>query len=233
MRRTGFVLFTLVVLLGLVKLGLWQISRGQEKEILTAALKLRGEQTYFSLASLPEDPLWYRVRLSGTFDHSQAVLLDNQLDQGRPGYHLFYPFQTERGDWLLVNLGWIAAPQYREELPVLPEHHGLVQITGTIAPPTQLPELAQEVPGESWPRRVQNIKPDELASATGLPLPAWVVQIAPDDPLALKQNWQPVVMGPQKHYAYAAQWFLLAVAVAGMAWWWLRRTKPERKGSQG
>lgn len=231
MRRTGFVLFTLVVFFGLVKLGMWQLSRGQEKEILSAALKLRGEQTYFTVASLPEDPLWYRVKFSGEFDHSKAILLDNQLDQGKPGYHLFYPFRTENGVWLLVNLGWIAAPQYREQLPVLPEHHGLVQLSGTIAPPSQLPELSHAGDENGWPRRVQNIRPEVLAIATGLPLPDWVVQIAPDDPLALKQNWQPVVMGAQKHYAYAVQWFLMAVAIAGLAWWWLKRHPAREKGN--
>ncbi|NAW65722.1 SURF1 family protein [Photobacterium halotolerans] len=224
MRRTGFILFTLVVLSVLVKLGMWQISRGQEKEMLTAALKLRGEQTFYSVASLPDDPLWYRVRLSGEYDHSKAILLDNQLDRGRPGYHLFYPFRTENGAWVLVNLGWLPAPQYRDELPVLPEFHGQVMLTGMVAPSTQLPELSEAETENGWPRRVQNIKPQELADATGLPLPDWVIQIAPDDPLALKQNWQAVVMGPEKHYAYAVQWFLLALAVAGLAWWWLKRS---------
>ena len=30
------------------------------------------------------------------------------------------------------------------------------------------------------------------------------------------RNWQPVVMAPEKHMAYAVQWFLLAFAAIGV-----------------
>lgn len=227
MRRIGFIFFTVVVLATLVKLGMWQMSRAQEKESLSVALKYRGEQTYFSLASLPSDPRWYRLTLRGRFDHSQAVLLDNQLYRGQAGYHLLYPFAAEDG-WVLVNLGWIAAPAYRDQIPVLPEHHGEMRISGVIAPASTLPELAATVPeqlGAGGPLRVQNLEPAELGEVMGRALQPWVLQIEPDSPVALQQTWTPVVMGPQKHYGYAAQWFLMALAIAVAAAWWLKRSK--------
>ncbi|UXI02784.1 SURF1 family protein [Photobacterium sp. TY1-4] len=227
MRRIGFIFFTVVVLATLVKLGMWQMSRAQEKESLSAALKYRGEQTYFSLASLPTDPRWYHLTLRGHFDHSKAVLLDNQLYQGQVGYHLLYPFSAEDG-WVLVNLGWIAAPAYRDQIPVLPEHHGEMRITGVIAPASSLPELAATLPeqlGAGGPLRVQNIDPAELGEIMGVALQPWVLQIDTDSPVALQQTWTPVVMGPQKHYGYAAQWFLMALAIAVAAAWWLKRSK--------
>ena len=224
MRRIGFILFTVAVLVTLVKLGLWQISRAQEKESLSSALKYRSEQMYYSLASLPADPRWYSLTLYGEFDHSQAVLLDNQTYRGRVGYHVLYPFAAEQG-WLLVNLGWIAAPAYREQTPVLPEHHGELKIAGVIAPPSSLLELKAESLGPDWPLRVQNLHLEQIGNRMGRPLRPWILQIDPDNPVALQQTWIPVVMGPQKHYAYAAQWFLLAVAVSGLAGWWLRRSK--------
>lgn len=224
MRRIGFILFTVAVLATLVKLGFWQMTRAQEKERLGHALKFRSEQMYYSLASLPSDPRWYSLTLRGKFDHSKAVLLDNQLYQGRPGYHVLYPFAVDDG-WVLVNLGWIAAPAYREQIPVLPEHHGEVLVSGIIAPPSALLELAPEVMGQGYPLRVQNISMTDLADHMELALPSWVLQIDPDSPLALNQTWIPVVMGPQKHYAYALQWFLMALAVSGLAFWWLRRSK--------
>lgn len=221
MRRIGFILFTLAVMTTLVKLGLWQMSRAQEKEALNIALERRSEQVYYSLASLPSDPRWYGLTLHGKFEHSKAVLLDNQLYRGRPGYHLLYPFAVDDG-WFLVNLGWIAAPQYREQLPVLPEHHGELKITGIIDQPSQLIELSAESLDFDWPLRVQNLHMDELSTVMNLPLQPWILQIEPDSPVALQQTWIPVVMGPQKHYAYALQWFLLAVAVSGLAFWWLK-----------
>ncbi|MGF1685233.1 SURF1 family protein [Photobacterium japonica] len=224
MRRIGFILFTVAVLVTLVKLGFWQMSRAQEKESLSHALKFRSEQMYYSLASLPADPRWYSVTLRGTFDHSRAVLLDNQTYRGQVGYHVLYPFAVD-DRWLLVNLGWIAAPAYREQIPVLPEHHGELTVRGMIAPPSMLIALAPEQWDAAYPLRVQNINIEALSQLMGVNLAPWIVQIDPDSPLALEQNWIPVVMGPQKHYAYALQWFLLALAVSGLALWWLKRRK--------
>ncbi|WP_415719923.1 SURF1 family protein [Photobacterium ganghwense] len=224
MRRFGFILFTVAVLVTLVKLGLWQMSRAQEKEQLNHVLQFRSEQMYYSIASLPADPRWYSLTLRGQFDHSRAVLLDNQMYRGQPGYHVLYPFMSENS-WVMVNLGWIAAPPYRDQIPVLPELHGEVRISGIIAPPSTLLELAPEQLGEGFPLRVQNINLAALRERTGLPLPPWVLQIDPDSPVALEQTWIPVVTGPQKHYAYALQWFLMALAVSGLAVWWLRRSK--------
>lgn len=224
MRRIGFILFTVAVLVTLVKLGLWQMSRAQEKETLSSALKYRSEQMYYSLASLPSDPRWYSLTLRGEFEHSKAVLLDNQLYRGRPGYHVLYPFVADNG-WVLVNLGWIAAPDYREQIPVLPEHHGELRISGVIALPSSLLELSSVPLGSDWPLRVQNLHIDKLSEKMALPLRPWVLQIDPDNPVAQQQTWTPVVVGPQKHYAYAVQWFLMALAITGLAGWWLKRSK--------
>ena len=210
MRRIGFIFFTVAVLVTLVKLGLWQMSRAQEKASLSAALKYRSEQKYYSLASLPADPRWYRLILRGEFDHSRAVLLDNQTYRGRVGYHLLYPFAAEQG-WVLVNLGWIAAPAYREQIPVLPEHHGPLRIAGVIAPPSSLPELRAETLGESWPLRVQNLHIEQLADKMGLPLRPWVLQIDPDNPVALQQSWTPVVMGRRS---------IMPMRPSGSCWPW-------------
>ncbi|WP_036827237.1 SURF1 family protein, partial [Photobacterium sanctipauli] len=169
-------------------------------------------------------PRWYSLTLMGQFDHSKAVLLDNQLYRGRPGYHVLYPFEAKSG-WILVNLGWIAAPAYRDQIPMLPEHHGELKVTGIIAPPSNLIELAPEQWTGQWPVRVQNLDMAVLGEKMSVPLQPWVLQIEPDSPIALQQTWQPVVMGPQKHYAYALQWFLLALAVSGLAVWWLKRSK--------
>ncbi|OAN16967.1 cytochrome oxidase biogenesis protein Surf1 facilitates heme A insertion [Photobacterium jeanii] len=224
MRRIGFILFTVAVMLTLVKLGLWQLSRAHEKEALNTALKHRSEQMYYSLASLPPDPRWYGLTLYGKFDHGYAVLLDNQIYHGQVGYHLLYPFKVDN-QWVLVNLGWLAAPQYRDQLPILPEHHGELRVEGIIAPPSKMPTLAASNHNGQWPQRVQVVDIEQLAVQMDLPLQPWVLQIDPENPMALQQNWTPVVMGPHKHYAYAVQWFLMAVAISGLALWWLKRTR--------
>lgn len=47
---------------------------------------------------------------------------------------------------------------------------------------------------------------------------------------SLQYNWQPVVMSPQRHYAYALQWFALAATwlIFGIIWQ-TRRKKPSTR----
>ncbi len=110
---------------------------------------------------------------------------------------------------------------------MLPEHHGELRISGVIAPPPSLLLELRSVPLDSdWPLRVQNLHIDKLSEKMALPLRPWVLQIDPESPVALQQTWTPVVVGPpQKHYAYAVQWFLMALAITGLAGWWLKRSK--------
>ncbi|WP_318466766.1 SURF1 family protein [Photobacterium leiognathi] len=223
MRKIAFVVFTFVIVAMLGKLGFWQLSRGAEKLKLQQQVEETAEGAAISdLTLLPTAPLWHRVSLVGVFDNSRPILLDNQLNNGRVGYHLYLPFRTQER-WLLVNLGWLAAPPYREMLPVIPTFHGEQTITGIIAPASSLLTLKQEVAPTQWPLRVQNIGLTELATVLDRNLPTWVIQISATNPVALKQNWQPVVMKADKHYGYAMQWFVMAFAVLGMAGWWLLR----------
>ena len=40
----------------------------------------------------------------------------------------------------------------------------------------------------------------------------FVVLLNPQETSSYVRNWQPVVMAPEKHLAYAVQWFLLGFA---------------------
>lgn len=227
MRKVAFVIFTFVVVCMLGRLGFWQLSRGAEKLKLQQQVDETIQSAPISdITQLPSTPVWHNVVLTGVFDNQHPILLDNQLNNGQAGYHFYLPFLSQ-GRWILVNLGWIAAPPYRELYPVLPQFSGEQVITGLIAPTTSLLQLKPESSDLSWPLRVQNIEPTWLSQQLNRALPQWVVQIAATNPLALKQNWNPVVMKADKHYGYAMQWFVLAFAVLGMAGWWLSRGSRE------
>lgn len=225
MRKVAFIVFTFVVVSLLGRLGFWQLSRGEAKQALQQHIADSTEITPLAdLAQLPTDPLWHPVQLSGQFDTQHPILLDNQLNNGQVGYHLYLPFFTQER-WLLVNLGWLPAPQYRDQWPTLPSFIGQHHIVGTIAPTSSLLQLQPEQPNTQWPQRVQNIDLIRLSAQLEREFPAWVIQISPLHPVALQQNWTPVVMKADKHYGYAMQWFLLAFAVLGCAGWWLLKEK--------
>jgi cytochrome oxidase assembly protein ShyY1 len=47
---------------------------------------------------------------------------------------------------------------------------------------------------------------------SGQKLLTYVVNVDPNPASQLVRNWQPVVMAPEKHLGYAAQWFGLGIA---------------------
>ena len=225
MQRIGFLIFTVAVILTLVKLGSWQLTRATQKETLTVALQQRGELEYLSVSNLPSDPRWHRLSVRGQFDSTRGILLDNQMYQGRVGYQVLYPFST-RHHWFLVNLGWIAAPPYRDQWPTLPQIYGEVSISGIVSTPEPLLELSSpSIWPPYYPLRVQNLLLPRLSEHVNYPLMPWILQLESQSPFALQPTWQPVVMGPQKHYGYAMQWFCLAFAVFLSAGWWLYRSR--------
>lgn len=223
-RTIAFILFSIAVVSLLLKLSWWQLSRADEKKQLQSQIQDRQQMRVVDLAQLPVEPLWHSITLEGEFDNQHPILLDNQLFRGRPGYHLYLPFISQQQQ-VLVNVGWIAAPLYREILPKLPQLNGRKVISGVIAPAQKLLQFKPDNTDEQWPLRVQNIELDRLALQLQQPLLPWVIQISASSPIALTQTWQPVVMGPKKHYGYAIQWFLLATAVVVISLLWLRKER--------
>ncbi len=230
-RRFGFLLFILVMTVLLIKLGMWQISRALEKEDLLEKLQSRQQQTIKKLANLSDDRKGYRIDVLGQFDVVNSLLLDNQIYQKRVGYRWIMPFQVN-GQWLLVELGWIAAPARRDELPVLPEVNGLYQVKGVLDLPSRRMVLSDEIELVSWPWRVQAVDIDKIAKVTGKIFLPWIVRadtVSNDEGeyLGVEWNtvpvWRPVGIPPQKHYAYAMQWFgLTFVVLIGFLVWWNR-----------
>nr|WP_159063696.1 SURF1 family protein [Thaumasiovibrio occultus] len=213
MRKVGFVLFTVGVLLLLVKLGLWQLSRAEEKTVLLADLTARQNTIFTALTALPDDARFYRVELRGTLDLNAPLLLDNQLYQGRVGYQLHYPLTTEQGEIILVNFGWLAAPLARAQLPTLPLISAQQTIDGLLSQPSANLVLA-DTPNEF--HRIQRIDIEKINQQLGITLVPYVVQLSASHPDALRVIWQPSVMGPEKHIGYAVQWFAMALAICGI-----------------
>lgn len=140
-------------------------------------------------------------------------LLDNRLFHGQIGYDVIVPMQLHTTkDILLIDLGWIAAPRDRAQLPSV-EVPAEFMIQGVLR--TQLGgiRLGKNIEDQGiWPMRIQQIDIAEL-SAT-LPREAYPGLVYQLRESPYKIHYQAVVMGPDRHRAYALQWALLALAVA-------------------
>ncbi len=221
-----------------VVLGSWQLGREAEKEALLSLADSQDAQPVIGAADFPGAIQGYefrRVRLHGRFVVERTLLLDNRTRGGRPGREVLQAFLADGlAVPVLVNRGWRPL-EAGEEMFMVPAD-GPVTIDAEIyrpgAPPLDLVDgVGASNPG-NWPVIVQKIEPEALAALLGKPLHAVVLRLDADDPSAFVTDWPVSVMAPERHRAYAVQWFSLAVAVLLLvAWCW--RTIPPREPDDG
>jgi cytochrome oxidase assembly protein ShyY1 len=221
--RLPWLLFTLLVFGALVKLGLWQNDRAGEKERRLANIEILSQQAALSVdkvLSFPANDINdIPINLSGTFEKDVLFLLDNQTNKGRLGYRAYQVLNTSDHS-VLVNLGWVQGSIDRQKLPDINPIEGQFELNGHV----RLMEkgivlMEQRFDFISWPLRVQQIELDKFSTITTLSLLPFVVYLDENEQVGYEKNWQPIVMPPEKHRAYAFQWFSLAIAWILLMFW--------------
>lgn len=204
----------------LFSLGLWQIQRGHSKAQIMTRLET-DRPAYQPLREMPNDfkQLTYLpAQLQGQWRAAHSFLLANRIHRGQAGFEVLSPFQLESGETLLVNRGWIPKDQATDF--AAPQDD---------VPPTGLLYAAQKgftigtalTPDDtSWPRETLYLDLTALETALEAPLSSLVLVLAADNANSFTRIWQPVVVSPMRHYAYAAQWFglMLALLYLGFRW---------------
>lgn len=214
--RLPWLIFTLLVFASLVKLGLWQIDRALEKEERLLNIERLSQTSAMSLHEIEPFPLNeindFPITLTGSFDNEALFFLDNQTNSGRLGYRV-YQILNVHNKSVLVNLGWVIGSISRNELPNIKVITGTHELNGHIRLIDKgILLMEQEFNQITWPLRVQQIELDKFSILTNKQLLPFVVYVNENEDLGYKKNWRPIVMPPEKHRAYAFQWFSLAIA---------------------
>ena len=211
---------TALLLPFLVGLGIWQLERASWKQGLIDDQAERAQQAPVLLELLLErdEALQYRpVAVRGYYDLEHQLLLDNRTHQGYAGYHVLTPLLLgNRGRAVLVNRGWVPVGEYRARLPELPGPVDEIVVNASIKlPPEKFFRLgATEEVNEGWPKVVQQMKLPQLEQQLGYSLLPVVLLQDPADEYGFVREWQAVYgVNPDKHRAYALQWFTLALVL--------------------
>jgi len=212
-----WLVITVLVFSGLVKLGYWQSGRALEKEQRLARIEQLKQQKAISIEqvlaiSATENINDYPVLLNGSFAQGIVFLLDNQVNSGQLGYRVLQVLKTNKHS-VLVNLGWVAGSINREEIPKIAAFKGEHQFVGHV----RIPELGiqlmeQDFNQPQWPLRVQQLELEKFSALINQELLPFIIYVDKSENIGFKKNWQPIVMPPEKHRGYAFQWFSLAAA---------------------
>ncbi|MDX8129187.1 SURF1 family protein [Methylomonas sp. BW4-1] len=208
-------------------LGVWQLGRGEQKAVLLAQQQDVANAEALDLTpqtGIDKDVLRYRpVLVTGHYDINHQVLIDNQTLNGKPGYLVLTPFLPDSGQpGILVNRGWIPLGASREVLPDIGISTVTQQVRGRINrfPEPGLKLKGAEIPGETWPVRVQVIDSQLLADRLGYALADYQIELDSAQPDGYQRQWKiAVAIPPEKHRAYAVQWFGLALTLTALFIW--------------
>lgn len=218
------VLGTLLLGALLVSLGNWQYGRGRAKQALMdehARALQQPAQVLSPAQALPPAGQVLKLRVQGVYEAKDTVLLDNQSHQRRPGLHVWTPLRLDDGTRLIIDRGWLPLADAER---LSPPPAGLQSFEGywraLPRPGMRLGGAEPECrPGQPRPARVNF--PDEAIARClfGEALRPGLLELSPDAPGGYLRDWTPAgaeAVPPQRHYAYAAQWWAFAATLFGL-----------------
>ena len=217
-------IMAVMMVLGMVRLGVWQLDRAAQKQSLLDQVTVRSQSTRVSLESLlPQlrensysDLRFQPVALSGVYLPDASILIENQVVNKNVGYKVITPFKPDGLDvWIMVERGWVAAGVSRSDLPSISTPEGQVTLSGRLNfPPAKPPLWREGFPvneGIVW----QYLPINDYARQFEVEVLPLMVELAPDNPGSrdLVVRWQAINdEWVAKHKGYAFQWFAMALA---------------------
>ena len=248
-RSWGFAVVAILAAAVFVRLGAWQLERLVERRADN------DEQTALASAAPLELPgttpvqadsvMWRRVRLTGTWDYDNEIVIRGRAALGSPGVHVVTPLRLEGSPAVLVLRGWLPAAdglsadlQSARPAPGDPQRDSTVVVTGRVHPGESssaipprftrfevgvhlvLGSLDLEAAQRDLDDPIENawVLPDSSTYPAGDGVPRLVEAAPPSD-------------GP--HLMYAIQWFGFAViTLAGAAVFLVGRHRDSEKADQ-
>lgn len=211
--------FTLIFLVVLVRLGIWQLARAEEKRQILASqqaqLKLPVVKISGKVSSLNELE-FRRVQAEGKFDTTHQLFIDNKVHNGRPGYHVVTPLiLDDQKSVILINRGWVPMNPDRRILPTIETPAEKVVVDGIIKiDPRDVADFGSANRSrEGWPAVVRWVDLAQFQQETGLQVQPFLFLMDKSSQYGFVREWKFVNLPPEKSTSYAVTWFSLATVL--------------------
>jgi surfeit locus 1 family protein len=219
-RPLLFVAF-LVVAAVCARLGLWQVHRLESRRAANSVSLAARSAPPVPLEGrvLDSTLLNHRVTITGHYDHAHDIVLRGREYRGVPGVEVVSPLLSDNAhSAILVNRGFLPAPDAVTADPARVEEPGVVRVAG-IALPLDSSQGAPLERGRytTWAR----LNRSTLQSWLGYPVAPFYIRQTPDSSLPqFPRRLEPPPLDDGPHLSYAIQWFafsIIALVFAGIA----------------
>lgn len=209
------IILTILSIALLSSLGFWQIQRANEKkQLINQQQKLIKHAPHLWLPT-QQMPLAYQpLKIQGTF-LDRVFLYDNQHNQHLYGYDVLSPLLLEDGSIVIVDRGWVRGDDARQQLPIINTPPGPLQLRGA----AYFPSKKQWILGADVEQKLNNtyiverLDTKKLSQILQKKVHPFIMRLDKQDAYGFVREWAIVSMPPQRHLAYALQWFAMALVV--------------------
>jgi surfeit locus 1 family protein len=237
--RTVIGLLAALILAALcVRLGFWQLSRREEKRSLNRAQRAAAALPAIRAGAEPP-PLdsveGRRASFEGHFDSTRHVLLAGRSRSGVPGVLVVTPLLLQGESAVLVDRGWLPAPDAATARPQDFPEPGRLQVVGAVealgrgrgGPPLRMREQdGVTLLSARW------LDHDTLAARLPYALAPYVVHQLPGPGVPPRPaRAEPRPRDEAMHLGYAIQWFSFAAILLGGAVALSRKRRRESRPS--
>ena len=234
MKRPPLIpLLIVIFFVGLMSfMGFWQLSRANEKEQLLKLLAAENITQIIQAEQLKTLPRYANIELKGYFSNKPQLVLDNQINDGVRGYHIFTPFKLENSNYtIMINRGWLSQEEYSENYLEIDDN--LISIKGKLntSPKVgfqlgeiQLQDKDIQIITYYEDQKISGFLHKQLCNELNCLVSSNVIWLDSTIEGGFKRDWKPIIMMPEKHLGYAVQWFLMVLVLIAIFIYWLKKT---------
>jgi len=208
-------LLTIFAIFLFVRLGFWQLERAQEKKQMLAAMSQFAKLSPIDWSMNDKLPVQYQqIKINGNY-LPHVLLLDNQHHNHNFGYDVISLLHTNNGKIILVDRGWVAGDITRRIYPQIKNPKGNISISGSVYyPSTKNWVLGQAIEEKTNDLAIiESLDTKLLGQFLHKSVYPFIIRLNRDNAYGYLREWAIVSMSPNRHYAYAFQWVVIAIAV--------------------
>lgn len=213
----------LVAIGGLLRLGVWQLHRAEEKIELQTSYQDMQQMAPKEIENVPIAGRQYdaiqlqnrQVKLQGKYLNEKSLFLIYQTFEDQIGFEIVTPFKlSSRDEIILVSRGWTGAASYEALRDKLPAIEGEQTLHGQIyVPRAAEAEKRNDIAEVKWPLLIRHLNSEELQGLFSSPLFPYVVRLNKGQNGLLVRHWPEVHVDTGRNFSYALQWFSMAIAL--------------------